>query len=82
MSYIKIWQILKLKSKDNTRQTPHAKFYAFMVKNQRIKRGVWRVFKSPGKIGLNKFDAADWKTDPRTVFVSKVSISSRFFSDH
>ena len=27
-SYIKILQILKLKSKDNTRKTLHAKFYA------------------------------------------------------
>ena len=54
-SYIKISQILKLKSKDNTRQTLHTKFYASRVKNKRIRRGVnrvWRVFKSPGKIGL------------------------------
>ena len=31
-SYIKIPQILKLTSKDNTRQTLHTKFYALRVK--------------------------------------------------
>ena len=57
-SYIKIYHILKLKSKDNTSKTLHAKFYASRIKNKRI-RGVnyapwvWSVFKSPGKIGLN-----------------------------
>ena len=39
-SYIKILQILKLKSKDNTKQTLHAKFYTSRVKNKRIRRGV------------------------------------------
>ena len=38
-SYIKILQILKLKSKDNTSQTLHAKFYASKVKNKRIGGG-------------------------------------------
>ena len=57
-SYIKISQILKLKSKDITSKTLHAKFYASRIKNKRIKRGVkyappvWSVFKSQGKIGL------------------------------
>ena len=60
-SYIKILQILKLKSKDITSKTLHAKFYASRIKNKRIRRGgkirppqVWSVFKSPGKIGLIK----------------------------
>ena len=61
-SYIKILQILKLKSKDITSKTLHAKFYASRIKNKRIRGGgvkyappqVWSVFKSPGKIGLNK----------------------------
>ena len=58
-SYIKISQILKLKSKDITSKTLHSKFYASRIKNKRIRRGVkyapraWSVFKSPGKIGLN-----------------------------
>ena len=39
-SYIKILQILKLKSKDHTKQTPHAKFYAARVKNKLIRRRV------------------------------------------
>ena len=60
-SYIKISQILKLKSKDIISKTLHAKFYASRIKNKRIKEGgggvkyaprVWSVFKSPGKIGL------------------------------
>ena len=58
-SYIKISQILKLKSKDITNKTLHAKFYAFRIKNKQIRTGVkyashrvWSVFKSPGKIGL------------------------------
>ena len=58
-SYIKISQILKLKSKDITSKTLHAEFYASRIKNNRIRRGVkyasprvWSVFKSPGKIGL------------------------------
>ena len=57
-SYIKISQILKLKSKDITSKTLHAKFYASRIKNKRIRRGskirprVWSVFKNPGKIGL------------------------------
>ena len=62
-SYIKILQILKLKSKDITSKTLHAKFYASRIKNKRIRRGgkirppqVWSVFKSPGKIGLNEFE--------------------------
>ena len=38
-SYIKIKQILKLKSKDNTRQTLHIKFYASGVKTKRIRGG-------------------------------------------
>ena len=50
-SYIKISQILKLKSKDITSKTIHAKFYVSRIKNKRIRR-VWNVFKSPGKIGL------------------------------
>ena len=50
-SYIKILQIKKLKSKDNTTQTLHAKFYASGVKNERIRKG--SVFKSSVKIGLN-----------------------------
>ena len=53
-SYIKISQILKLKSKDITSKTLHAKFYASRIKNKRIRRGVWSVFKSPGKIGLRE----------------------------
>ena len=60
-SYIKIKQILKLKSKDNTSKTLHAKFYVSRIKNKRIRRGevkyaprVWSVFKSPGKIGLSR----------------------------
>ena len=58
-SYIKISQILKLKSKDITSKTLHAKFYASRIKNKRIRGGggkiprVWSVFKSPGKIGLS-----------------------------
>ena len=69
-SYIKILQILKLKSKDITSKTLHAKFYASRIKNKRIRRGgkirppqVWSVFKSPGKIGLNGvfyFMESDW----------------------
>ena len=58
-SYIKISQILKLKSKNITSKTLHAKFYASRIKSKRIRRGakirpprVWSVFKSPGKIGL------------------------------
>ena len=56
-SYIKILQILKLKSKDITSKTLHAKFYASRIKNKRIRRGVnkirvWSVFKSPAKIRL------------------------------
>ena len=58
-SYIKISQILKLKSKDITSKTLHAKFYASRIKNKRIRRGVkyassrvCSVFKSPDKIGL------------------------------
>ena len=61
-SYIKISQILKLKSKDITSKTLHAKFYASRIKNKRIRGGgvkyaprVWSVFKSPGKIGLREF---------------------------
>ena len=61
MLYNKILQILKLISKDNTRQTLHAKVHASRVKNKRIRGGggeirpppkVQSVFKSPGKIGL------------------------------
>ena len=58
-SYIKNLQILKLKSKDNTKQTLHAKFYASRVKNKQIRRGVKYTpgsgvyFKSLVKIGLN-----------------------------
>ena len=59
-SYIKILQILKLKSKDIISKTLHAKFYASRIKDKRIRGGgvkyapwVWSVFKSPGKIGLN-----------------------------
>ena len=37
-SYIKISQILKLKSKDITSKTPHAKFYDSRIK-KRIKKG-------------------------------------------
>ena len=58
-SYIKLSQILKLKSKDITSKTLHAKFYASRIKSKRIRRGVkctprvWSVFKSLGKIGLS-----------------------------
>ena len=38
-SYIKSSQIFILKSKDNTRQTLHTKFYASRVKNKQIRRG-------------------------------------------
>ena len=38
-SYIKISQILKLKSKDITSKTLHAKFYASRIKNKRIRGG-------------------------------------------
>ena len=63
-SYIKISQILKLKSKDITSKTLHAKFYVFKIKTSELGGGggggsrvylkarVWSVFKSPGKIGL------------------------------
>ena len=70
-SYIKISQILKLKSKDITSKTIHAKFYASRIKTSEVGGGVeyapppwvWSVFKSPGKIGLNTFIAAlkKWK---------------------
>ena len=56
--YIKIEQTLKLKSKDNTKQTLHAKFYASMVKTSKLESGkirppqFWCVFKSRVKIGL------------------------------
>ena len=54
-SYIKISQILELKSNDNTRQTLHTKFYASRVKNKRIRGGIrppgLACIKSPGKIG-------------------------------
>ena len=58
-SYIKL---SKLKSKDITSKTLHAKFYASRIKTReleggggkiRLKAQVWSVFKSPGKIGLN-----------------------------
>ena len=58
-SYIKISQILKLKSKDITSKTLHAKFYASRIKTSELGGGVkyaprgWSVFKSPGKIGLS-----------------------------
>ena len=58
-SYIKIFKILKLESKDNTRQTLHTKFYASGVKTSELGEGgvkyatqVQHVFKTPGKIGL------------------------------
>ena len=58
-SYIKISQILKLKSKDITSKTLHAKFYASRRKTSELAGGkirplprVWSVFKSPGKLGL------------------------------
>ena len=35
-----MYQILQLKFKDNTKQTLHAKFYAFRVKIKRIRKGV------------------------------------------
>ena len=56
--YIKIYQILQLKSKDNTSKTQHAKFYASGIKTSELGRRVkyaprvWSVFESPGKIGL------------------------------
>ena len=56
-SYIKLSQILKLKSKDITSKTRHAKFYASRIKTSQLGGGkispplVWSVFKSPGKIG-------------------------------
>ena len=69
-SYIKILQILKLKSKDITSKTLHAKFYASRIKNKRIRRGgkirppqVWSVFKSPGKIGLMNLDIRSHRTE-------------------
>ena len=59
-SHIKISQILKLKSKDITSKTLHAKFYASRIKNKRIRRGVKYTpprsgvyLKARGKIGLN-----------------------------
>ena len=39
-SYIKISQILKLKSKDITSKTLHAKFYASRIKNKLIRKGI------------------------------------------
>ena len=57
-SYIKISQIQKLKSKDITSKTLHAKFYASRIKTSELGGGkirpprVCSVFKSPGKIGL------------------------------
>ena len=39
-SYIKILQILKLKSKDNTRKTLYAKFYASRIKTSELGRGI------------------------------------------
>ena len=57
-SHIKISQNLKLKSKDITSKTLHAKFYASKIKTSELGGGgvnmphVWSVFKSPGKIGL------------------------------
>ena len=62
-SYIKILQILKLKSKDITSKTLHAKFYASRIKTSELGGGggkirppqVWSVFKSPGKIGLKVY---------------------------
>ena len=57
-SYIKISQILKLKSNDITGKTLHAKFYASRIKASELGGGkirrVWSVFKSPGKIGLSE----------------------------
>ena len=38
-SYIKISQILKLKSKDNTRQTLYTRFYASRVKTSELGGG-------------------------------------------
>ena len=47
-SYIKILQILNLKSKDNTKQTLHPKFYASRVKKKRIRRGLVKIRSPPG----------------------------------
>ena len=61
--YIKISQILKLKSKGITSKTLHAKFYASRIKTSELGGEgvkydalprVWSVFKSPGKIGLTQ----------------------------
>ena len=67
-SYIKISQILKLKSKDITSKTLYAKFYASRIKTSELgvevntpppPSRVWSVFKSPGKIGLIKLKLKD-----------------------
>ena len=65
-SYIKISQILKLKSKDITSKTLHAKFYASRIKTSELGGGkippqVWSVFKSPGKIELSAEQEFDMK---------------------
>ena len=66
MPYIKISQILKLKSKDITSKTPHATFYASRIKTSELEGGkipppqVWSVFKSPGKIGLKLENFNSW----------------------
>ena len=57
-SEIIISRILQLKSKDNTSQILNAKFYASWIKNKGVGGGdtppqVQRVFKNPGKMGLN-----------------------------
>ena len=62
--YIKIYQILKLKSNDNTKQTPYTKFDASRVKTSEL-GGIrllqfQRVFKSPGKIGLKLGLGYNW----------------------
>ena len=45
--YIKILQILKLKSKDISSKIPHAKFYASRIKNKRIRGGGGKI-RPPG----------------------------------
>ena len=82
-SFIKILQIVKLKSKDNTKQILHAKFYASRVKNKRIRGGggkeihllwFWSVFKSPVKIGLKLLRVKNCSGKKLAVFLYEMSI--------
>ena len=67
-SYNKILQILKFKSKDNTRQTLQAKFHPSRVKNKQIRKGVQSLFKSPVKIGLRAIFCRSHPTCDSRVF--------------